>query len=412
MKRYFSTIFLMMALLLVLPSCSVEQRIGDAREDLMEKYHNLPKWQSLPVKEIGWEKALALLENNLELQNARLQVKKAKQDRDDVYKDFIPLVDLGYYFNTALLKSNSYYSRDSSFDVNVIFSLPAITRLPIDHYTRSLALFRAEKNLELKRRELVARLWQVFRQNELDRNRREMEDAGTDTLTADMKLRRHERELQDREQSQRLCALLNDYTARWVPKPSTLPKVNWQNYRKLALVPDELTQTKMALILESARLRKLGVGMRYLPNVRLNFYSPTLFSISGGSTEGFMSGAEDIRLNLNAYMQLDSRLETWSDWAIVKENYHLVQQDLTRQMYDYRNKMELLVDSWKAYDEWLTSTRAYIEFRRSQGVCDPQSVQELYKEDLQLQKEIQDQAAKNLERECALIQEYGMPDQH
>lgn len=125
-----------------------------------------------------------------------------------------------------------------------------------------------------------------------------------------------------------------------------------------------------------------------------------------------MSGAEDIRLNLNAYMQLDSRLETWSDWAIVKENYHLVQQDLTRQMYDYRNKMELLVDSWKAYDEWLTSTRAYIDFRRSQGVCDPQSVQELYKEDLQLQKEIQDQATKNLERECALIQEYGMPDQH
>ena len=156
-------------------------------------------------------------------------------------------------------------------------------------------------------------------------------------------------------------------------------------------------------------MTKLGVGLQYLPNVHLNFYSPTLFSVTGGSTEGFMNGAEDVRVNLNIYTQLDTRLDIWSQWAEAKENYKLVEQELTQQMYEYRNKMELLLDSWKTYDDWMRSTQAYIAFRRSQGVCDAKSVQEIHQEDLALQKDLLDQAKKNLERECALIQEYGIP---
>ena len=397
------------ALLLLQTGCSLSKRMDSARQDLMKEYQAMPEWNALPQKRISWQQAVAMLENNVEMQQARLRINKTRRECERVYRDLIPLLDLGYYYNSALLKSADNYSTNSSFNVNTIFSIPALTQLPMDHYCRALEHFKAEKELELKRRELLAKLWQYFNEGLLEQQLRAMEEATPANQAADLQLRNRERELRERERSQKICQLLNNYSARWVLMPETAPKINWQQYRKLAKVPDELTQTQMALTLEAARLSKLGVGLQYLPNVHLNFYSPALFSVTGGSTEGFLNGADDVRINLNIYSQIDTRLDIWSQWAEAEENHKLVEQELTQQMYEYRNKMELLLDSWKTYDDWMHSTQAYIAFRRSQGACDAQSVQEIHQEDLALQKELLDQAKKNLERECALIQEYGIP---
>lgn len=397
------------ALLLLQTGCSLSKRMDSARQDLMKEYQAMPEWNTLPQKRISWQQAVAMLENNVEMQQARLRINKTRRECERVYRDLIPLLDLGYYYNSALLKSADNYSTNSSFNVNTIFSIPALTQLPMDHYCRALEHFKAEKELELKRRELLAKLWQYFNEGLLEQQLRAMEEATPANQAADLQLRNRERELRERERSQKICQLLNNYSARWVLMPETAPKINWQQYRKLAKVPDELTQTQMALTLEAARLSKLGVGLQYLPNVHLNFYSPALFSVTGGSTEGFLNGADDVRINLNIYSQIDTRLDIWSQWAEAEENHKLVEQELTQQMYEYRNKMELLLDSWKTYDDWMHSTQAYIAFRRSQGACDAQSVQEIHQEDLALQKELLDQAKKNLERECALIQEYGIP---
>lgn len=402
------TTFCAPVVLLALTGCSISERMDSAREDLMREYQAMPDWKSLPQKRISWQQAVAMLENNVEMQQARLNINKSRRECERVYRDLIPLLDLGYYYNSALLKSSDRYKTNSSFNVNTIFSIPALTQLPMDHYRRALEHFKAEKELELKRRELLAKLWQYFNEGLLEKRLQAMEEADPGTLTADIELRNRERELRERERSQNISKLFNNYSARWVLMPETAPKINWQQYRKLAKVPDELTQTQMALTLEAARMAKLGVGLQYLPNVHLNFYSPTLFSTTGGTTEGFLSGAEDVRLNLNIYTQLDTRLDIWSQWAEAEEKHKLVQQELTQQMYEYRNKMELLLDSWKTYDDWMQSTQAYIAFRRSQGACDAQSVQDIHQEDLALQKELLDQAKKNLERECALIQEYGI----
>ena len=98
-----------------------------------------------------------------------------------------------------------------------------------------------------------------------------------------------------------------------------MPKVSWRDYREKAKVPDALTQTQMALALETARLQKLGVVVRYMPTARMNFYSLSLFSVSGGTTEGFLSGETDVRMNLNTYFQLDTRMEIWSECALIQE---------------------------------------------------------------------------------------------
>lgn len=394
---------------LLITGCSVKERTEDARATLMEQYKKIPEWNKLPKKQLSWSRAIAMIENNHEMRRARQNIKEAEIYLRRVYTQFIPMVDIGYYYNTALIKGDSSSPSEGQFDVNVIFSIPALTRLPVDHYTRSLALFKAQKDYELKRREQIAKLWQFFREYDIEQKKAQTNDITTRARFADKRLIQKERELQIRARTQNLAHLLNDYSARWQPVADTLPQVQWKNYRQKAKVSDELTQIMMALNLEVARLQKLGIALRYFPDIQLNFFSPSLFSSSGGTTEGFFSGNQDVRLNLNSYLQLDTRLEIWGDWLIAKENYKLVQEEITRQMHEYRNKMELLLDSWKTYDEWKQCTRDYLNFRNQQGAYDSESLKTLYDEDIAFQLEMFEQEQKNIERECALIQEYGLP---
>ena len=402
--------YLLLTAVFCLTACSVEQRISDARSILMEDYQKIPDWDTLPRKQLRWEKALELLENNVEIQRSQSAINEARRQRNRVYTDFIPLVDIGHYYSGALIKGDSPSPSYESFDVNIIFSLPSLMHLPVDHYTRSLALYKTEQDALRKRRELVAKLWQYFREDDIARRKIRTDNASPAAMESDREHHRREQELQQREREQKLCALLNDYSTRWQPVVHSLPRIQWHDFRKKANTPDELTQISMALSLEAARLQKLGVAVRYLPDFHVNFYSPSLFSTTGGASGGFMSGDTDVRINLNTYLQLDTRLETWSAWATAKENYHLVQQELSHNMHEYRNKMKLLLDSWKTYDDWRISTQDYIRFRRSQSFCTPEELSKLYAEDLELQKELLDQEGRNVERECALIQEYGLPD--
>lgn len=390
-------------------SCTVNQRITSAQDKLLEQYRQIPNWDQLPRKALSWRQAVGMLEQNIEMQKARASIKEATRQLNRVYTDFIPFVDIGHFYSGALIKGDSPSPNYGTFDVNVIFSLPSLMRLPVDYYTRSLQLYRVQQETKRKHRELIAKLWQLYRNNDLAIKRIQNEDAVHDAQPGKLILKQRERDLQQREREQQLCALLNDYSARWQPVTSSMPDIQWQDYKKLTQTPDELTQIAMALALESARLQKLGVGMRYLPDFHINFYSPSLFSMTGGSSGGFMSGDTDVRVNLNAYLQIDTRLEIWSDWAQAKENYHLVEEELTQNMHEYRNKMHMLLDSWYAYDEWKSSTQDYIRFRQSQSFYTPEELSKLYAEELQIQTELLEQESKNIERECALIQEYGLP---
>ncbi len=51
----------------------------------------------------------------------------------------------------------------------------------------------------------------------------------------------------------------------------------------------------------------------------------------------------------------------------------------------------------------------YVAFRRVQGATDPEAARKMHAEAVSMQKSILDQDRKNLDRECALIQEYGLP---
>ena len=402
-------------LLLLLPAllgcgCSVDRMLKDTREELVQTYDKLPAYESLPARTLGWREAWAMVEkNNLELKQAEQSVEDAKKNQNRVFRNLIPQVNLGYYYSMALFGEDDGMSgRSGEFDINIIFSLPELINLPIEYYTAALATYKAEQNLEQKRRELMARLYQYYREEEIQRATEQadddlwQEDAETNRQTV-----QKQRELQRRERWHKVCAFLNNYEARWLLHPGGIPRITPEDYREKMKRPGDVSVTLAAMELEASRLRKLGIALDYWPSLHMNFYSPTLFNMSGGNMGGFMN-MDDVRLDMNSYFSLDTRLTTWDEYQDAKKQHELLVQQLKQKMYEHREKIALLMRSWKEYGDWRRAMEEYVAFRRAQGVTDPESARKMHAEAVSMQKSILEQDRKNLDRECALIQEYGL----
>ncbi len=132
--------------------------------------------------------------------------------------------------------------------------------------------------------------------------------------------------------------------------------------------------------------------------------------MSGGNMSGFAQGMKDVRVSLNLYTELDTRLETWQEYQSAKESHELLVNQLKIKMYAWREKMRLVMESWAQYEEWRGAMEEYISFRRRQGAQDAEGLLDMHRESLKIQQELREQERKNAERVGALIQEYGLPE--
>ena len=403
-------------ILLLLPallgsSCSVDKMLNDARNELVQTYDQIPAYESIPSRTLSWREAWAMVEkNNLELKQARQTLQEALRNQNGIFRNLIPQINLGYYYSLALFGNNDRMGTpEGEFNINIIFSIPELINLPIEYYTASLATFKAEQNLEQKRRELQARLYQFFREEEIQAAREQAED---DIWQNDPETNKQssgkQRELQQRERWHKVCAFLNNYDAKWKLHPAGIPKLSPEDYREKIKHPGDVSLTLAAMELEASRLRKMGIALNYWPSLNVSFYSPSLFNMSGGTMGGFMN-MDDVRLDMNSYFSLDTRLTTWDEYQDAKMQHELLVLQLRQKMYEHREKIALLMRSWKEYGNWKQAMEEYIHFRRSQGAADPESARKMHSEAISIRKSILDQNQKNLERECALIQEYGFP---
>lgn len=96
-----------------------------------------------------------------------------------------------------------------------------------------------------------------------------------------------ERERNLNEISQGFAVLLGNMDARWLVKPETMPRLDWGRYRAASRQLDLLVVTMVAMELEASRLQVLNAKLKFFPSVDINFYSPTLFSSTGGRTAVF-----------------------------------------------------------------------------------------------------------------------------
>lgn len=286
----------------MLTSCSLDAYLQQRQDKLVEQYRAIPDYEQLPIRTISWQQAVQLsLAGNLEYRKACENLEQAQRETDRVWRSFIPSVDIGYYYSRALFRSDGgYYRGGGDFNTNVMFMLPELTRLPVEHYGKLLAVRKAQIDLIVKQREIEAKLYQFFREREISERpkARNTEQGGSE-------LARKAEAQTTREQWNKLCTLLNDDSARWQLLPTDLPRVTPESYGSKIELPSPESQQLLAMELEVARLRKLGVIIEYWPRIHTNFYSPSLFSSSGGDLSGFMQGAKDTRVSLNVHFSLD-----------------------------------------------------------------------------------------------------------
>lgn len=390
----------------MLTSCSLDAYLQQRQDKLVEQYRAIPDYEQLPIRTISWQQAVQLsLAGNLEYRKACENLEQAQRETDRVWRSFIPSVDIGYYYSRALFRSDGgYYRGGGDFNTNVMFMLPELTRLPVEHYGKLLAVRKAQIDLIVKQREIEAKLYQFFREREISERpkARNTEQGGSE-------LARKAEAQTTREQWNKLCTLLNDDSARWQLLPTDLPRVTPESYGSKIELPSPESQQLLAMELEVARLRKLGVIIEYWPRIHTNFYSPSLFSSSGGDLSGFMQGAKDTRVSLNVHFSLDMVGDRANSYREAEKAHRAALAQARQKMREYKEKATLLLRSWQQYREWQQAMESYIAFRRSQGASHPDELRARHEESQSILTELREQELKNLERECALIQEYGLP---
>ena len=82
----------------------------------------------------------------------------------------------------------------------------------------------------------------------------------------------------------------------------------------------------------------------------INFYSPTLFSSTGGTYQGFFAGAGDMQVNMSLREELDTRLTSWFQYKTAKENHDLMQKKVVMDLQQRRIKVAALMESRKRFE--------------------------------------------------------------
>ncbi len=394
-------------LLLLLTACSATRRVEELNAEYQKAYSEIPAYESLPMRSLSWQEAVEKLhKNNLEIRELNRQYENSKYNLGSTLRSLIPLLDVGYYYN-APVKWGSGSPSSSNFNINIFFNLPQLVRMPVERYTNALAAIKADVDRRRKIRELEAKLYKTFREHALLERELQLEKEKPQQDPATAKTTHEAYAEKKRLAWATLCTLLHDHSARWEPNSAGLPNIHLKQYRERAKAPDKLFITTIALQAEAARLNKLGVLIQFVPSANINFFSPSLFTASGGTTDGFMRNADDVRVTFNSYVTLDTRLETWHDFKDAKLGEKLAKEAIDQSMREHREKISTVLRSWQQYEDWKLSLQEYIAFRNSQGVTSFDEALSKSEESQKIGKEQITQERSNLERECAAMQEYG-----
>ena len=129
----------------------------------MARMDAVPDWRQLPRKEISWHQALAMMmERNIDIE----KIGAVPQDDENVpfvnvFTQIIPGVNLDWMLTKELSDLAKVTASDVEYNTNILFNMPSLTQIPFDYYSAKAAVYTAEKTLEMKKRELVARLYQA-----------------------------------------------------------------------------------------------------------------------------------------------------------------------------------------------------------------------------------------------------------
>lgn len=391
-------------------SCSLEKHMERKTGELIKKMDTVPEWSQLPRQEISWNQAVALMmERNIDLKKSEQSLKTTKRAVINVFTQIIPGVNLDWMLTKELSDLSKVTANDVEYNTNILFNMPSITQIPFDYYSAKAAVYTAEKTLEMKKRELISRLYQQtisYRNAQISYNNQlkslPYDDGGVQRKKLDKEWEKSLDEI-----SQGFATLLGSMEARWLIKPETMPRLDWEKYKAASKKLDLLVVTMAAMELEASRLQVLNAKMNFFPSVDINFYSPSLFSSTGGTYGGFFAGAGDMQVNMSLREELDTRLTSWFQYKSAKESHDLMQRSVVMDLQKRRIKIATLLESRRRYELWRGVLLKEIAFKESRLSASGDEYLEQMKDIRKMYTDLDNEAAKNAEVEAALIMEYG-----
>ncbi|MBQ3239905.1 MAG: TolC family protein [Akkermansia sp.] len=406
MKRLFPVI----ALVSLLPACSLQQRLDRVSADIERLYSQTRLWEQLPQRTISWHQAIAMMRrHNAQLQAAQARIEHEHRNELSVYTDLIPGVSYYSYFNKSLRGlTQTFSSDDIQSTVNVNFYLPTLTNVPYKVYAAKAASYAAVKALEGKERELISKLYTAVRKQELLQRRLAHDKNRPDADKQDSSAPDFSMENNSLEYWKEISTLLGDTSARWNILPSGIPEFRWSVFRKKMNKLSESVVCLHALKLEQARLAQYGVALDYLPTINTSLYSPSLFSSTGGTYSGTFLDLDDTTLNLSVSYTLDTKLNNWNTYKDNKARFKQVQREVVNSLMEHKQKMHLLRRSMDEYYTWRSFMHKQLDYLKNNPADSPTSFLEHAQELHRMQAELLSQEEKAIESEAALVLEYGL----
>lgn len=394
------------ALLLLLPSCSLQERLDKVSSNISEQYADTSTWDLLPTKTISWNQALVMMKrNNVDYLSTQKAIERAERSELSVYTDLIPGLSYYSYFTKSIGDLTSGVNNDElNQNLNVTFYLPSLTQVPYRVYASKAATYAAIKALEGKERELISKLYEQQRKQEINTRKKALEQQ-KEQPESDFALKADQN---DTSEWMELCTLLGDHSARWRILPSSVPKFKWDRYSNRTGKLDELIVCKLALELEQARMEQYGVALTYLPTINMNLYSPSLFSSTGGTYSGTFLDTDDTKLNVSFNYSLDTKLQTWNRYCDSKETYELRRRETTAKIVELKHKLKALHKSMEEYYAWRSYMTKQIEHLDSAPAANAAEFLENKNQIYSMKAELINQELSAVESEAALILQYGL----
>jgi hypothetical protein len=305
---------------------SVEENIQTNEINLKDVWKSsLVKLQSGEEEKIDWDEALEiLLESNIDIASANLDIYKAENELKFVYRDLIPTLTLKGGYADFLGGTQTVFASGWTYGIDTFFNFAYLKEIPTRLYTSRLGLLRAETGKKLKKRQVVIDLYKIFKEANLMVKEEEyllwkenfkrklpIEDLGSILFYNKERTAEKAFEEKTRELQLRLNDILSDSARIWVIDHGKLPTlpylskggVDLENIAQLGQDQIKL----LAIELEGARLRGKQIDLKYWPDMNISISTPSLFEFSNQSQSVWST--ENIRAGADIAWKIDTRLQ-------------------------------------------------------------------------------------------------------
>ena len=268
-------------------------------ENVTSKYLlELSELEGKEVQNLGWSDAVdRLLSDNLELKRSRESIRLAKEQTKQIYWDLVPVVSLRTSLSKALENLGEVDGEDVRFGVFSTLNIPGVISLYSRRYAALLGEIKSALDFELKQRQLIIRLYDLFLAYEDFRLRVESQkktqmlasieskspienlQVSPEGLLIEQQL--FEEQMKEDQLRQEAGVLLGSFEKKWNLVSEDLPRFNY-----LSDLPDfndtknfgVLLRKKQAMELEAARLSKVVAKLSFFPDLNFGVYTPPLYA--------------------------------------------------------------------------------------------------------------------------------------